>query len=260
MKPLLYKNPITKIIACEKLHIYPSKMLHCKGRMTNGLIIFLEGTSKYFYNNTSLTSEVNSLLFLPKGLDYYIIRDVYAECIYINFETAFEVNDLPFSSIYPNSSTIKELFLSALRICNTKKAGYEASIMSVLYKIISIVQLNNSFQYVSGANYSKIAPSVEYIKQNYFAGEISTPMLAKMCNMSPRYYHKLFNLFFMCTPKQYVIGLKIDMAKKLLISTEYDLSEIAETCGFCDVYHFCKTFKKVTEFTPSEFRYKSDRI
>ena len=33
--------------------------------------------------------------------------------------------------------------------------------------------------------------------------------------------------------------------------------EIAEICGFCDVYYFSRVFKKETQMTPGQYRAKS---
>ena len=241
MNSFLYQNPITKIITCEKLCVCPSEVIKCNGRNSNGLIFCLEGNSKYEYSGGSFTASANSLFFLPKGLEYLIYRDTYSEFIYVNFETAEKVTDLPFSVIYSNSSAIKDLFASALRTYNGQKNGFEASVMSTLYKIVSTVQLNDSFRFTPSPQYKKIAHSVEYINKNCFTEEISTPLLAEMCGMSARYYHTLFSSLFACTPKQYMIDLKISQAKKLLLSSEYELNRISELCGFCDMIRISDT-------------------
>lgn len=46
-------------------------------------------------------------------------------------------------------------------------------------------------------------------------------------------------------PKQYIINEKFEKAANML-ATQPDmiLSEIAELCGFCDVYYFSWLFKK----------------
>ncbi len=51
-------------------------------------------------------------------------------------------------------------------IINTKRVGYEAILMSTLYKIISLIQSNNSAAYAPSVHYNKIATSAEYLKDN----------------------------------------------------------------------------------------------
>jgi len=201
-----------------------------------------------------------SLLYIPKGLEYDIKRSEHATCIHVDFELERETDTEMFARSYSNLSQIKELFLNMYNIQNTKHVGYEAQLMSLIYRLISIIQKNESTAYIPSSNYSKIAESVEYLKANFFDKSVNTPMLAEMSGVSTSYYTKLFKAFFMCSPKKYIIDMKIDMAKKLLMSTSYPIQEISDTCGFSDVYYFCKIFKKATDVSPAVFRKKNITI
>ncbi|MEH7010150.1 helix-turn-helix transcriptional regulator [Neobacillus niacini] len=52
----------------------------------------------------------------------------------------------------------------------------------------------------------------------------------------------------------YLIELRIEEGKRLLIHTTLRMSEIAERVGFSDLAYFSNNFKKITGSTPSEFR------
>ena len=56
------------------------------------------------------------------------------------------------------------------------------------------------------------------------------------------------------TPIEYLNGLRISRAKELLSCTDMSISDIAETCGFSNSFYFSNTFRKHTEFSPSEYR------
>ena len=74
--------------------------------------------------------------------------------------------------------------------------------------------------------------------------------------MSRKYFTKLFSTYYEVTPKQYLLNCQIDYARKLLLSSgeEYSVSDVAERCGFSNVYYFSKLFKQRVGITPSEYR------
>ena len=56
------------------------------------------------------------------------------------------------------------------------------------------------------------------------------------------------------TPLNYLINIRISEAIKLLKKGEVNITDIALDTGFYSSQHFSTTFKKLTGFTPSEFR------
>lgn len=52
----------------------------------------------------------------------------------------------------------------------------------------------------------------------------------------------------------YLKSIRINMAKKLLRSSNMPISKISVEVGFNDEKHFSKTFKVLTGVTPSEYR------
>ena len=56
------------------------------------------------------------------------------------------------------------------------------------------------------------------------------------------------------TVGQIVRGRRIAAAKKLLLTTDRPINEIAGACGVSDYNYFTKVFKSETQQTPREFR------
>ncbi|MBK6998150.1 MAG: helix-turn-helix transcriptional regulator [Lewinellaceae bacterium] len=56
------------------------------------------------------------------------------------------------------------------------------------------------------------------------------------------------------TIEQYLVTLKIERVKELIIFGEHTLSQIAFKLHYSSVAHLSKQFKKMTGLTPSEFR------
>lgn len=74
-------------------------------------------------------------------------------------------------------------------------------------------------------------------------------------------YHYLSNLFSSVentTIEQYFILQKIEKVKEWLVYNELTLSEMAFRLGYSSVAHLSGQFKKITGFTPSQFKKLKD--
>jgi AraC-like DNA-binding protein len=56
------------------------------------------------------------------------------------------------------------------------------------------------------------------------------------------------------SPLNYLINIRISEAIKLLKKPDMNVTDIALDTGFYSSQHFSTTFKKLTGYTPSEFR------
>ena len=109
---------------------------------------------------------------------------------------------------------------------------------------------NNKVLYEDDTNFSLIT---EYLNEHY-NDEISLESITKKFNINR---NKLNNIFLNKTSKtclNYLMDLRIDMAKIILANTELPVSEVAGRVGYSDSNYFTKIFKKMTGSTPSAFR------
>jgi transcriptional regulator GlxA family with amidase domain len=56
------------------------------------------------------------------------------------------------------------------------------------------------------------------------------------------------------SPRQYVTLTRLESAKSLLHSSNYNLTAIAEQLGFNDIYHFSREFKAHAGLSASAYR------
>jgi AraC-like DNA-binding protein len=78
--------------------------------------------------------------------------------------------------------------------------------------------------------------------------------MAARAHLSPSHFTAVFRQRFGMSPHQYVLRLRVQRAQELLRTTQHSLASIAELCGFADVHHFAKTFKRITEIAPGAYR------
>lgn len=97
---------------------------------------------------------------------------------------------------------------------------------------------------------------------SYMSFRLSEPLtvgeMAHRANLSPSRFNVVFRDHFGMSPYQYLLHLRIQHAKELLATTNLSNQEIADYCGFSDIFHFSKSFKRCTGMPPSRFRLKMD--
>lgn len=86
-----------------------------------------------------------------------------------------------------------------------------------------------------------------------FSQENRIADLAKQFNFSERNLKRRFQLATQISPNQYLQQVRVDKAKKLLLTTEMNVQQIAYTVGYENVSFFIRVFNKITGCTPSQW-------
>ena len=79
-------------------------------------------------------------------------------------------------------------------------------------------------------------------------------LLCKHVSRSESRTIRLFKNAYGVTPYAYVLGKKIDLAKKLLDNTNLSVNQIAEKLCFADEYYFSNLFKNKVGVSPVSYR------
>jgi len=93
----------------------------------------------------------------------------------------------------------------------------------------------------------------EYIK-NHYQENITLEILAKQVHMNPYYLSKYFKKHAGINYKDYLDHIRLEQAKKLLVTTDMSSKDVSIEAGFADVRTFTKLLKKETGETPVKYR------
>lgn len=77
---------------------------------------------------------------------------------------------------------------------------------------------------------------------------------ATLCNRSISSFKRDFQDCFGSSPGKWLAEMRLKHAASLLLTTEASISEIGFSCGFEDVSHFSKSFRKFYRCTPRDYR------
>ena len=104
--------------------------------------------------------------------------------------------------------------------------------------------------------------SVETIEQALLAmrAELSRPWdsddLAALTRLSASHVRRLFRRYLRTSPHRWLLRERLTHAQTLIADSAMPMAEIAEACGFCDVYHCSREFKRSIGTPPAAWRRK----
>lgn len=95
--------------------------------------------------------------------------------------------------------------------------------------------------------------TTDYV-ENHLEEDLSLGSIAAAPGMSPFRFARAFKKATGQSPRQYVIGRRIERAKELLRLGTFELAEIANRVGFATQSHFTAVFRKRCGTTPKRYQ------
>lgn len=98
-----------------------------------------------------------------------------------------------------------------------------------------------------------ILPVLQFIYRNY-SRHIAVEDLADTAHLSVSRFHKLFKTRLKTSPMEYVKGVRLAEACRMLREHDLTVGQIAIRTGFCDQFHLSREFKKRFGSSPRQYR------
>lgn len=226
------------------------------------MVICLSGKAYYTLpDNTNLTARKNRVLLFPPcnirsgNSDH----DDPWHFISVNFNLNYingNENDLSEAvSLYVDnvSESVRQKFITLSSIWKKKEYMYKLKCRILIQDILfDIINLGKTSKYLYG-HYNEIEKTVSYLREN-FTKKISSYELTKIHNLSETHFRKLFRESMGMSVKEYIIKIRLEYAKDLINSGEFNITEAAAACGISDVYYFSSLFKKKYGYSPSKIK------
>lgn len=150
--------------------------------------------------------------------------------------------------------SLLRLFVHMSEIMQTTPPGYRllaaAEAMSILMHLHALagVEHQNDPREIQCINQAKCL----LVEQ---AGKpVHWESLARDLDMSYTRFRKVFKQLTGHSPLQYLIEIRINKARELLLESSLPIGQIASKVGFESVYHFSSTFHAKTGRSPSDYR------
>lgn len=153
----------------------------------------------------------------------------------------FEINSIIEETVYKYDIDMEDISLYKVSIKLNKEE------LSSVYTDIFSVIINKKMDRTSTLNIENIK---KYIDRNFKDKDIGLSKIADEFHISNGYLSRLFKDKFDQNLTEYIIGKKMDEARKLILEEHIEIKHAAETVGYEDISYFYRVWKKKYNTTP----------
>ena len=147
--------------------------------------------------------------------------------------------------MYDNDTYTSELYIRSNILC---VCAYILDFWSSRGELTPVKNLAES------SNITTIKSLMSKIPENT---AIRTHEAAEMCGMSDGHFSRVFKALTGYTFTQYVRTVRLNIAERLLKSSDLPITEIAHSLNYATSSHFIEDFRKEKGISPKQYRKKS---
>ena len=241
---------------------------HPEGRNDYQLLYIAAGKGEFYFKGSkepTIVTKGNMILFRPgEPQVYYYYAVDKTEVYWVHFtgwkvEEYLERYELPhhenvfYTGVTPDYPWIYNQMIRELQL---QRVNYEDMISLYMHHIfITINRYIKEGRETKNDTINDIERAAHYFKDNYNK-PISVEQYAAEHLMSVNWFIHSFKSVMQVSPMQYIISLRISMAKGYLENSTKNIAEISLEVGYENALYFSRLFRKYTGMTPTEYRKK----
>lgn len=138
-----------------------------------------------------------------------------------------------------------------------QEVGYSARINQLIDELLIVTARQLTRQNNSRRDFPQTFTKLEQTLRENLSHQWTVEEMAALVGLGTTAFSEKVKSFTGFSPLNYLINIRISEAIKLLKRPEVHVTDIALDVGFYSSQHFATTFKKLTGYTPSEFRKKN---
>lgn len=219
----------------------------------------LSGSGSLTINGNITHFSANSTIFLQKNVDFSIVADVDSVLnkICILFSASYIENMLDEYAIRSGVYNIDTMdnFMTLQEFLNPtfdedSSIFFSDNIHQILMKISSHLHFTPN----------TIALNIKHALDSHIYKTCSIVEIAENMYISKDTLNRVFKKHYNRTPYDYLLCKKIDVAKKLLVTTNYSVQYISHTLSYHNERYFSDLFTNKVGLSPIEYRKKFSNV
>lgn len=229
------------------------------------LLLYFRTDAEYCPEDEFLPVEAGSFLLYEKGapqhyrkLDGFFVND-WVHFDIEPYDNYFENLGIPFNTPIPlkDTKTITDIFIDLYIEFFNDGAQHEFimdyKMNALFHKFSDIYHLNTADSSSTNKYYDSLARIRQEILEYKYVPD-GAEEVAKQLNISSSYLMHIYKTIFGHSIQQDIIKGRVGHAAQLLLITNDPISEIAFACGYKNLEHFSRQFKKHYGVSPKKFR------
>ena len=252
-----FDNAIPHIVYFSNRHATPNWQISTSTIGFIDLTYIIKGSAIYTINGQRILAEEGDVICIPKQATRAAKspNPSQFECFATNFSLhTIEAEELTIPLPILSHVGIQNDIISLYRKLNenwlSRNPGYtmrcRAEFMLVLQRIFSILVYEvDTYQYDP-----RVKQAIRYISDN-FAEPLTIAAVADAVSLNPVYFGSLFKKETRTTFRDYLNTIRLNQAEDMLRTKKLNVTEVAQSCGFTDVFYFSRLFKKQKGIPPS---------
>ena len=151
----------------------------------------------------------------------------------------------------PGAGQYRSPLLGLLEEFSTRQICFRESGSGILKTML--LQLHRQSIAASTTAAQAVSDTIAFIKNN-LSSALTNELLSQRTGYHAYHLNRLFLRHTGTSIHRYILGIRIDAAKAMLLNTEDSLAHIAEAVGFNSNTHFSAYFRQTVGLSPRQFR------
>lgn len=157
---------------------------------------------------------------------------------------------------YNKDNRVQECLQDMVQISDNYTFGAALKMQSLLYQLLADLVDNNTAQLIPSSvttQYNYVRKALEYVQMHYM-DDLNVNKLAEYVNLNRSYLCSIFKKALDLSPQTYITQYRINKACEFLQNPTYSITDISLMVGYKDYAVFQRSFKKVMNQSPKQYR------
>ena len=214
------------------------------------VIYFLKGKGKAVIGSNEFAVFPHRYCVVPPNVEHVELLEDDGEILFVGFKLDSEELSDGISLQRDEASGALRLLEAVLNEYKNQKTGYKEAAAAYLQILLIRLLRENSKD-------SKECRDLHYVKtylEQYYGQKINFRELSALTGYSYDYFRHIFKQRYGTSPQEYLIDVRLEQAKSMLVNTRLSCTQVSNSCGFSNSGQMSVMIKRKYGKTPLELR------